>query len=108
VNAHRLAEERSLALHREIAAILERDPSRIADARARVRRWQAEDAVSASYADEWARLLSGPLEELRGVLVDPGEHARALRQSTPFAGYVDPRRRWRIWREVRARLDAAG
>jgi hypothetical protein len=31
---------------------------------------------------------------------------RALRQCTPFAGVVDPRTRWRIWRETRARTAA--
>jgi hypothetical protein len=27
-----------------------------------------------------------------------------MRQSTPFAGVIDPRQRWRIWREVRERM----
>jgi len=39
--------------------------------------------------------------------VDPGEHARELRQSTPFAGIIPPRQRWRIWRETSERLGAA-
>ena len=103
MNAHRLAEERSLALHREIAAILARDPSQVERARERVQGWQSDRSVAPNYAEEWARVLSRPLEELRLVLVDPSEHARALRQVTPFAGFVDPRTRWRIWREVRAR-----
>ena len=29
--------------------------------------------------------------------------AQALRQCSPFAGAVDPRTRWSIWRDVRAR-----
>jgi hypothetical protein len=36
--------------------------------------------------------------------VDPAEGARALRQCSPFAGVIDPRTRWRIWREVRERF----
>lgn len=62
MDPHRLAEERSLAYHRVVAARLAREP----------------------------RLV---------------EEARELRQSSPFAGALSPRERWRIWREVRARLD---
>jgi hypothetical protein len=39
--------------------------------------------------------------------VDESEEARALRQVTPFAGAIDPRTRWRIWREVRAALETS-
>ena len=41
-------------------------------------------------------------------LVDEGEHARELRQSTPFAGLIDPRARWRLWAEVRERFERDG
>lgn len=102
MNAHLLAEQRSLALHREIAERLARDDALLDRARERVKGWQRDGTVSAHYADRWARLLDGPFDELRALLLDQGEHARALRQCTPFAGVVDPRTRWRIWREVRA------
>jgi hypothetical protein len=108
VNAHRLAEERSIALHREIAHVLRHDPVRLKEARDRVRDWLADGSVHPRYAQEWAELIDGPFESLLEFLVDPSEHARALRQSTPFAGYVDPRRRWQIWDEVRRRLERAG
>jgi hypothetical protein len=39
-------------------------------------------------------------------LVDPGESARALRQCSPFAGVVDSRTRWSIWRAVREEFGA--
>ena len=104
MDAHRLAEERSLALHRLIAEILRDNPERVALARARVQLWQQDGSVSARYSHEWARLLDGPLEVLLHTLVDESEHARALRQATPFAGLIDPRTRWRIWREVRERV----
>lgn len=104
VNAHRLAEERSLALHRLIAEMIASDPSQIERARVQLRRWREKGTMHPHYADQWASLLDGPFEDLRRVLVDEGEHARALRQNTPFAGVVDPRTRWRIWREVRERM----
>ncbi|HSF16232.1 MAG TPA: hypothetical protein VLK65_11835 [Vicinamibacteria bacterium] len=39
MNRHRLAEARSLALHRAIGELLDEDPSIPARARARVRQW---------------------------------------------------------------------
>ena len=101
MNEHRLAEERSIALHREVAAILRNDPSKLEIARERVRGWQRDGRVHPHYADAWARAIAGPFDDLLNLLVDESENARALRQSTPFSGIVDPRTRWRIWREVK-------
>ena len=106
MDLHRLAEARSLELHRAVAAVLRREPERVAAARARVQRWRAEGSVPLPYVEAWERHLAGPLEALCAALVDEGEKARALRQVTPFAGVVDPRTRWRIWREVRARAES--
>lgn len=103
MDLHRLGEARSLELHRRIAERLRQDPSLVERARARVRRWRDDASVSVPYVDGWARVLELPLDGLCAVLVDEGEHARALRQVTPFAGVIDPRTRWRIWREVRER-----
>jgi len=105
MNAHHLAEERSLELHREVARLLERDPSSTARARTRVDSWLHDGSVAQPYAEAWSRLLDGPLETLLACLRDEGEVARALRQATPFAGYVDARRRWKLWREVRVRIE---
>jgi hypothetical protein len=104
MDSHRLAEERSLAFHRLIAEILERDPVQLDRARGRVRQWQQERSVHAYYVEAWARLLAGPFDELRRMLLADTEEAKALRQMTPFAGVVDPRTRWKIWRETRERL----
>jgi len=100
VDPHRLAEERSLALHRAVLARLEGDPSVLEQARANVRSMLAEGR-SAYYARAWEELLAGPASRLREVLVADTEDARALRQATPFAGVVGPRERWEIWRQVR-------
>jgi hypothetical protein len=105
VNLHELAEERSLAIHRVVADRLRHDPSLVATARARVEDWLATRSVHPFYTEAWRNLLSGPAERLLATLVDRGEEARALRQCSPFAGVVDPRTRWRIWREVRAGLE---
>ncbi|MEK6608113.1 MAG: hypothetical protein AABZ30_10665 [Myxococcota bacterium] len=101
---HPIAEQRSIELHRAVAERLRREPALIARAGERVRGWRETGAVAAMYADAWTRLLALPLDELCAFLVDSSERARALRQVTPFAGVVDPRTRWRIWRDVRARF----
>ena len=104
---HLLAEERSLAYHRAVADRLRRDPTSVARALARAEAWCTEGGHASHYAAEWRDKLRGPLNELLALLVDPSEHARALRQATPFAGFLDPRERWRIWREVRERFESA-
>lgn len=96
MDLHRLAEERSLELHRAVVAILQREPERVAEARERLRGWIEQGQIAGAYASEWDRLLEGPRDELLRVLVDDSEHARASRQCTPFTGYVDPRTRWKI------------
>jgi hypothetical protein len=105
VNAHRLAEERSLAFHRAVADKLVSDPEALDRARSRVRQWLESTEVSLHWARAWDEVLSRPLPEIRAFLVDESEEARALRQVTPFAGAIDPRTRWRIWREVREAME---
>jgi len=107
IDLHRLAEERSLELHRLVAERVRADPACLQEARARVEGWLREPSIHPHYPRAWKRLLDGPLAELLSTLTDLGEHARALRQATPFAGYVDHRTRWRIWREVRERFEGA-
>lgn len=105
---HQLAEERSLAIHRYIADRIASNPEIIERARARVEDWLETGSVSKKYAQEWKQILASPLDSIRAALVDPREHARALRQSSPFAGAVDPRTRWRIWDEVAREMGIQG
>jgi len=104
IEPHRLAEARSSAFHAEVAARIRADPRIVADARARVQSW-LEAQPPRPYAAAWAELLDGPRAALLAALVEESERARALRQSSPFAGVIDPRTRWRIHAQVRARLE---
>lgn len=106
-NRHELAEERSLALHAEVAHRLLEDPRAIEAARARVDGWLRDGSVHPEYARAWQEILSRPLTELVAFLAERGERARALRQVTPFAGLVPSATRWRIWREVEQRLSGS-
>jgi hypothetical protein len=104
MSTHRLAEERSIAYHRAVAERIAREPSLLDRVRERLDGWIATGGRASSYAREWRELVDRPLPELLAFLVDEGEHARALRQSSPLAGLIEPRERWRIWEEVRERF----
>jgi len=101
VDPHRLAELRSLALHREVAARLRVDPSLVASARARLATWSADGTLSPAYVEAWRPFLDGPLDALLSFITEESERARELRQATPFTFVIPPRERWAIWRAVK-------
>jgi len=103
MDLHRLAEERSIAYHEVIARRLQHDPAILEAARKRVRDWLVATDGRPPYASAWAEILSQGSEAIAGFLIDRGERARALRQSTPFAGALGARERWQLWKEVRER-----
>ena len=103
-NPQRVAEERSIAYHREIASLLAHRPELLDTARDRVESWLRDGSVARPYAEAWRDLLCGTFEQLAATLIDPGERSRDLRQVSPFAGALDPRTRWRIHADVRAQL----
>jgi hypothetical protein len=78
------------------------DPDLVGRARARLDAWLSEGLIHPVYGEAWRRLLTGPLDRLLDVLTRDDDDARALRQSSPFAGVLDPQTRWRIGREGRA------
>ena len=96
---HRVAEERSLALHHEVARRLRARPELLDRARARVELWAREGEISPRWVAAWRDLLSQPLETVLTAITEDDEHTRSLRQTSPFAGVIDPRTRWEILRE---------
>lgn len=103
IDPHRLAELRSLAFHRAVAEKIRTDETVIQRARSKAEEWQTASGRSSGAAHEWCELLAGSVDSICAFLVEESERAMRLRQSTPFAGAIDPRERWRIWREVRER-----
>ena len=99
---HRVAEARSLALHREVALRLRAHPELLERARARVEAWSRDRSVARVWVERWAVILRGSVDQVVAAITDPGEEGRALRQTSPFAGAVDPRTRWAILRAVGA------
>lgn len=101
VDAHRLAELRSLAYHREVARRLHEQPELLERARLQAQRG-LQDPHAAPYFQRWESLLAGPLDALVHSMTTDDDESRALRQCTPFAGALPPRERWELWRSVRA------
>ena len=99
MDPHRLAEERSIAMHARVAERLRDRPEIVAQVRARL-----EARPQGFYRDRWLEILERRLEQICAFVVERTEEAKALRQSTPFAGVLEPRERWEIWRRVRDEL----
>lgn len=100
MDPHRLAEARSLAYHRVIAERLPEEPALLDAARGRIAEWRRDGRLHEAYLAAWEALLTGPPSALIASITADDEAARALRQTTPFAGALDPRERWAIHRAV--------
>jgi hypothetical protein len=111
-NAEQINDRAKLLYHRLVARRLRRDPGLVP----RVRDVVGKSPFAAAaplWADEWRRLLSAPLPQLLGVLVERSSRATRLRVNSPFP-FVDElkiekeelrRRLWKVARRgfVRAR-----
>lgn len=103
-DGHRTAERRSLAYHRHIAERVAQQPELRQKALDKVNKLLDAASTSGSsshYAAGWKKLLEGPLDELIAFLTVDSQTARDYRQSSPFAGALDPRERWKLWRNTR-------
>jgi len=89
---HRRVEERSIALHREIARRIHANPELLLIAKRNLERWIEMDGQIPVWC-EWQEILGRPLVEIIDLLVSPGENARRLRQSSPFCGILSPMER---------------
>ncbi|MEX2612795.1 MAG: hypothetical protein WD380_04390, partial [Gaiellaceae bacterium] len=84
---HRKAELQALAYHRVVADRL--DEHLIDMARQRLRHWREEDRIHPRWADEWEGILSMPRPGIAKAISADDRHARALRQTSPFAGVLN-------------------
>jgi hypothetical protein len=93
---HMRIEERSIALHREIAQRLRTRPELLGVVRKNIERWIQRDGEAPAWT-EWNKILGQPLEEILAFFVSPDEKARQLRQSSPFCGILTSEERWKIY-----------
>lgn len=106
MDPHRIAEARSLAYHQAVAQRLVSDPNVLLAAEALARRWLAERKAPHAMR-RWLELFDRPLDEIVAFVTEDSERARELRQSSPFAGTLSPKERWRVWEDVRQRCEAS-
>lgn len=103
MEGHRRAEVRSLAYHRLIAARLRSGEATLDRARQRVESWLSDGSIAEPYARAWRAALQRSPSAVCALLESDSEEARALRQVSPFAGYLGARERWGVWaRAVRS------
>ncbi len=83
-------EEKSLAIHRQIAARLLQDPEHtIKKARSNLDPLRSADRGQlARWLDHWDDLLSQPTDEIVTAMLGRTQHGIDLRQMTPFAGVL--------------------
>jgi hypothetical protein len=107
MKTHEEVDRRSLALAQAVVDAIDTDPARdgLAKARQTCARWQRQ-APSLAIA-EWLIILQRDWEQVRPILLDPGEEGRRLRQSNPFCGVLSPRERWEIYRRFSHEHQAA-
>ena len=103
---HIRIEERSIALHRAVAERIRENPGLMKEAVKNLQRCRQqffpEGRNPAGALLEWQDLLENrSLEEVLEFMVSESERARRLRQSSPFAGILTPRERWRIYEAYR-------
>ena len=94
---HQRIDQRSLELHRAIAAKLRAHPELLGIARDNLARWSETGSRSQPYWDTWREILNRPLEEILDLMQEESERMAALRQATPFAGVLEPKERWAIY-----------
>ena len=98
---HRRVEERSIALHREIARRIHANPELLLIAKRNLERWIKMDGEIPVWR-EWQEILERPLVQIVDLLISPDENAKRLRQSSPFCGILNPRERWKIYESFTA------
>ena len=103
---HIRIEERSIALHRAIADRIRTNPRLMEKARENLQKYldqfAQENSPAPKYLTEWQDILTHrPREAVLEFLVSSGEKAGRLRQSSPFAGILTPKERWKIYEAYR-------
>ncbi len=105
MRSHEWIDQRSLAFDRAIAAKLQVDPSLLERARATLKRWlNQRQPTPPQVLLEWQQILeTWPADQILQLLVDSSQHARRLRQSSPFCGILSSEERLGILKDYESR-----
>jgi|ERR1035437_3308405 hypothetical protein len=104
-HGHRLVELHSLGFHQKVVEHLLQNPKKVMErARQRVSEWldgEQPFAGSKAYALAWQELLNQPVNKIIDILLSDTPKARALRQTTPFAGEISEEEREEVIRVIK-------
>lgn len=84
---------RSQFMHGIAAEHLQKNPALVSEVLERLAFLRESCVASASYFDEWERLLKGPLPRLLAVMVELSERASDLRKASPCLIIISPQER---------------
>ena len=102
MRTHQEIDQRSLALHRLVAERIMCDPVLFEKAKKTLARWRATVSIASQpYLEEWECLMNQGIESCLAVAVEDSRRAAALRQSSPFSGFLSNRERFaflKAWR----------
>lgn len=86
---HQAIDDRSLALHRLVAAKLRRNPKLLQKPRTVLARWRRNSCSrSDPYLAAWEEVLQRGLEATLELALSDSELGRAMRQSSPLCGVL--------------------
>lgn len=104
MNGHARVDARLLALHEAVREHFLRDPQAVRKLAAdNLVRWKARGVSSSGYR-EWEKILSTASDnEVASLLIEKGDAADFLRQSTPFAGVLSEDDRRAIFKQYAVR-----
>lgn len=96
---HRILDARSLALHCRIAHKINKDQSLLEIPQRNLQRWSQKTPPDQTprHIKEWQQILTQPWPDVAAFITSCSDKAFRLRQSSPFAGILDPLERKRIY-----------
>jgi hypothetical protein len=104
MNRKTINNRRRCAHHRLVARALRDRPGLVDEARVVVRDWKRHPD-HATFVEEWERLLSLPIEQLRREITRRTPEADRLRASSPFAliatRVMSTDQRTQLWQKIR-------
>jgi DNA-binding transcriptional ArsR family regulator len=100
-NRHVELDRVSLLLHQAYARKIRGNPALFDKAFHNIERWRRQNAFPQPYLEEWLAILLRGMAHTLAFMVADTEEARRLRQSSPFAGVLEPRERWELMRSAK-------
>lgn len=98
-------DQRSLAYHHAITEKIKQDPvSFLERAKQTLKKMMVQRPFARELLVVWQQWLTLPLDDLLCKMLDPAPKARELRQVSPFAGFLSPKERVVVLKQLRKEL----